>query len=52
MRKLTKSPVSEHLKRWLKSSYLERLNWLEEANRFALLALAGQPKKLRTNSSK
>lgn len=31
-----KDAPDEHLKEYLKSSYAERLNWLEEANQFAV----------------
>ena len=32
--KRIKNSINEHLTNYLKSSYLDRLNWLEEANKF------------------
>jgi hypothetical protein len=42
-----KTQPNEHLKEYLKSSYEERLNWLEEAIKFANLALTNKKKKFR-----
>jgi len=40
----------EHLKEYLKSSYADRLNWLEEANLFlAKVSKSNKPKRTTKN---
>lgn len=43
---------SEHLEQWLKSSYAERLNWLEEVNKFTNQVLTKKQKQLKAKLRK